>query len=98
MAHVPTTDAAPLSDDDIGLLTIAEAAAAMEVRQGTVRTWILRYTLPTTRLADGRVAVSERALMDCELSRRIWHEARSTHAAAPLPEVSGSAAVSAIRR
>ncbi len=59
-----------ISADSIGLLTVGEAAAIAGIRERTLRVWIVRYQLPTLRLGDGRVLVSERAFLACERSRR----------------------------
>jgi Helix-turn-helix domain len=66
----------PLSSRDIGLLTIAEAAQIAEVTPSTIRVWITRYELPTTRFF-GRVMVSELAFLDCEKGRRDTPEGRA---------------------
>ena len=63
--------AAPVVVDSgqIGLLTISEAAEVAGVSPATVRSWVLRYRLPTVRV-DGRVMLGERALYECERARR----------------------------
>lgn len=69
----------PLTSRDIGLLTIAEAAQIAEVTPSTIRVWIARHKLPTTR-ALGQVMISELAFLDCEKERcdtpegRAWRE------------------------
>lgn len=59
-----------VTGNDISLLTIAEAAHLVGIRERTLRVWIVRYQLPISRLNDGRVLISERAILDCERSRR----------------------------
>ena len=59
-----------ITDNDIGLMTIAEAAEVAGVRASTVRSWISRYRLPTVPSMAGGVLVSERAVLDCEQARR----------------------------
>jgi len=66
----------PLTTRDIGLLTIAEAAEIAEVTPSTIRVWIARHKLPTTRI-QGRVMVSELAFYDCEKARRDTPEGRA---------------------
>lgn len=66
----------PLTPHDIGLLTIAEAAEIAEVTPSTIRVWITRHKLPTTRVL-GRVMVSELAFLDCEKARRDTPEGRA---------------------
>lgn len=56
--------------DSISLLTIAEAATIACVPQSTIRTWISRHHLASTRLSNGRVLVPERALLAYEQQRR----------------------------
>jgi hypothetical protein len=73
----------PLTPHDIGLLTIAEASEIAEVAPSTIRVWITRHKLPTTRVL-GQVMVSELAFLDCEKARRdtpegrAWREKRGT--------------------
>jgi len=59
----------PLTPHDIGLLTLAEAAEIAGFPVATMRVWIVRYQLPTTRIL-GEVMVSEMAFYDCEKARR----------------------------
>jgi hypothetical protein len=59
----------PLSLRDMGLLTLAEAAEIAGFPVATIRVWITRYKLPTTRIL-GQVMVSELAFYDCEKARR----------------------------
>ena len=66
----------PLTSRDIGLLTIAEAAQIAEVTPSTIRVWIARHKLPTTRVL-GQVMVSEMAFYDCEKARRDTPEGRA---------------------
>jgi len=66
----------PLTPHDIGLLTIAEAAQIAEVTPSTIRVWIARHNLPTTR-ALGQVMISELAFYDCEKERRDTPEGRA---------------------
>jgi len=66
----------PLTLRDIGLLTIAEAAQIAEVTPSTIRVWITRHKLPTTR-ALGQVMLSELAFLDCEKARRDTPEGRA---------------------
>jgi excisionase family DNA binding protein len=65
-----------LSEEDIGLLTIAEAADVAEVTPSTIRVWIARHKLPTTRV-QGRVMLHELAFLDCERARRNTPEGRA---------------------
>lgn len=59
----------PLSLRDMGLLTLTEAAEIAGFPVATIRVWITRYNLPTTRIL-GQVMVSEMAFYDCERARR----------------------------
>ncbi len=59
-----------VTEHDLALLTIEEAAAVADVAPGTVRSWISRYGLETVTALDGRTLISERALLDCEYERR----------------------------
>jgi excisionase family DNA binding protein len=61
---------AQLAEHDLALLTVDEAAEVAEVAPGTIRAWIHRYRLATTRTFDGRVLVSEAAVIECEHARR----------------------------
>lgn len=57
--------------DSIGLLTVVQAAAAMGVREATIRTWIRRYPKDVVSArVGGRVMVAERSLMKHELRMR----------------------------
>jgi predicted site-specific integrase-resolvase len=60
----------PLTSRDLGLLTLAEAAQIAGLPVATIRVWITRYKLPTTRALFGQVMVSELAFYDCEKARR----------------------------
>ena len=66
----------PLTSRDLGLLTLAEAAEIAGLPVATIRVWICRYRLPTTR-ALGEVMVSELAFLDCEKDRRDTPEGRA---------------------
>ena len=59
----------PLSSRDLGLLTLAEAAEIAGFPVATIRVWIVRYQLASTRIL-GEVMVSELAFYDCERARR----------------------------
>jgi len=59
----------PLTSRDLGLLTLAEAAEIAGFPVATIRVWIVRHKLPTTRVL-GEVMVSELAFYDCEKARR----------------------------
>lgn len=59
----------PLSHHDLGLLTLTEASQIAGFSVSTIRVWITRYKLPTTRVL-GQVMVSELAFYDCEKGRR----------------------------
>ena len=59
----------PLTTRDLGLLTLAEAAEIAGFPVATIRVWICRHKLPTTRIL-GQVMVSEMAFYDCERARR----------------------------
>ena len=61
---------------DIGLLTLAEAAQIAGFPVATMRVWITRYHLPTTRV-QGQVMVSELAFYDCEKARRNTPQGRA---------------------
>jgi predicted site-specific integrase-resolvase len=61
---------AQLAERDLALLTVEEAAAVAVVAPSTVRVWIHRYRLPTIRRNDGRILVSEAAVIECEHARR----------------------------
>ena len=66
----------PLSSRDLGLLTLAEAAQIAGFPVATIRVWICRYHLATTRML-GEVMVSELAFYDCEKARRDTPEGRA---------------------
>ena len=66
----------PLTARDLGLLTLAEAAQIAGFTVATIRVWIVRYKLPTTK-ALGEVMVSELAFYDCEKARRDTPEGRA---------------------
>lgn len=66
----------PLSHHDLGLLTLPEAAEIAGFPVATIRVWITRYKLPTTRVL-GQVMVSELAFLDCEKARRNTPEGRA---------------------
>jgi len=59
----------PLTPRDLGLLTLTEAAQIAGFPVATIRVWITRHKLPTTRIL-GQVMVSELAFYDCEKARR----------------------------
>ena len=59
----------PLTSRDLGLLTLAEASEIAGFPVSTIRVWITRYNLPTTRVL-GQVMISEMAFYDCEKARR----------------------------
>ena len=59
----------PLTPHDIGLLTLPEAAQIAGFPVATIRVWIWRHKLATTRIF-GQVMVSELAFLDCEKARR----------------------------
>jgi hypothetical protein len=60
----------------MGLLTLAEAAEIAGFPVATIRVWIVRHNLPTTRLL-GQVMVSELEFYDCERARRNTPEGRA---------------------
>ena len=62
-----------LSVDDLALLTVAEAAALVGQRPGTIKAWIRRYELRTHR-EGRRVWVSEADVLDCNLAREGHHK------------------------
>lgn len=66
----------PLTSRDLGLLTLTEAAAIAGFPVTTIRVWIVRYQLVTTK-ALGQVMVSELAFYDCERARRNTPEGRA---------------------
>ena len=66
----------PLSLRDMGLLTLTEAAEIAGFPVATIRVWITRYRLPTTRIL-GQVMVSEMAFYDCERARRNTPQGRA---------------------
>jgi len=66
----------PLSLHDMGLLTLTEAAEIAGFPVSTIRVWITRHNLPTTRIL-GQVMVSEMAFYDCERARRNTPEGRA---------------------
>lgn len=55
--------------DEVGLLTLKEAAAAAHVSAEAVRLWAKRGQV-TSVVHDGQLLVGERSLYDCELARR----------------------------
>jgi len=59
----------PLSAHDIGLITLDEAAEIAGLPASTIRVWITRYRLSSTRVL-GEVMISELAFYDCEKARR----------------------------
>ena len=66
----------PLSHHDKGLLTIAEAAEIAKVSPSTIRVWIGRYNLKTTRVL-GPVMISKTAFIDCVQKRCDTPEGRA---------------------
>jgi hypothetical protein len=66
----------PLTSRDLGLLTLAEAAEIAGFPVATIRVWITRHKLPSTRIL-GEVMVSELAFYDCERARRDTPEGRA---------------------
>ena len=66
----------PLSSRDLGLLTLAEAAQIAGFPVATIRVWIYRYQLATTRVL-GEVMISEMEFYDCERARRDTPEGRA---------------------
>ena len=66
----------PLSHRDKGLFTIAEAAEIAKVSPSTIRVWIGRHKLPTTRVL-GRVMISKTAFVDCVQKRCDTPEGRA---------------------
>jgi DNA-directed RNA polymerase specialized sigma24 family protein len=66
----------PLTARDLGLLTLAEAAQIAGFPVATIRVWITRYQLATTRIL-GEVMVSELEFLDCEKARRNTPEGRA---------------------
>ena len=66
----------PLTAHDLGLLTLTEAAQIAGLPIPTIRVWITRYQLPTTRML-GEVMVSELAFYDCEKARRDTPQGRA---------------------
>lgn len=66
----------PLTTRDLGLLTLTEAAQIAGFPVATIRVWITRHKLPTTR-ALGEVMISELAFYDCEMARRNTPEGRA---------------------
>jgi len=59
----------PLTSRDLGLLTLAEASEIAGFPVATIRVWITRYQLATTK-ALGQVMLSELEFYDCERDRR----------------------------
>lgn len=66
----------PLSSRDLGLLTLAEAAEIAGFPVATIRVWITRYKLASTR-ALGQVMISEMEFYDCERARRDTPQGRA---------------------
>lgn len=66
----------PLSSRDLGLLTLTEAAEIAGFPVSTIRVWICRYRLATTR-ALGEVMISEMEFYDCERARRDTPQGRA---------------------
>lgn len=66
----------PLSLRDMGLLTLTEAAEIAGFPVATIRVWITRYNLASTRIL-GQVMVSELEFYDCERARRNTPEGRA---------------------
>lgn len=62
-----------MSTDDLGLLTVREAAELVDVEVGTIKAWIRRYGLKVHR-EGGRVFVSEADVLDCNLARTGHHK------------------------
>jgi hypothetical protein len=59
----------PLTPRDLGLLTLTEAAQIAGFPVATIRVWITRYKLASTRIL-GETMVSELEFLDCEKARR----------------------------
>ena len=66
----------PLTARDLGLLTLAEAAQIAGFPVATIRVWITRHKLPTTRVL-GRVMISKTAFIDCVQKRCDTPEGRA---------------------
>jgi len=66
----------PLTPRDLGLLTLTEAAQIAGLPVATIRVWITRYKLASTRML-GEVMVSELAFYDCEKARRDTPQGRA---------------------
>jgi len=59
----------PLTPRDLGLLTLNEAAQIAGFPVATIRVWITRHKLASTRIL-GEVMISELEFYDCEKARR----------------------------
>lgn len=68
-----------LTEDDLSLLTVREAAALVGQEVGTIKQWIRRYQL-TVHREGRRVFVSEAEILDCNLARSQHHAHRDVGA------------------
>lgn len=71
-----------LTTDDLGLLTVAEAARAVGVSPATIRKWVARHGLRLVHV-EGRRLLVERDVLDCEAARRRDGRGRRRAAIAP---------------
>lgn len=62
-----------LSGDDLGLLTVREAAELVGQDPGTIKQWVRRYGIRTHR-EGRRVFLSEADVLDCNLAREGHHK------------------------
>lgn len=62
-----------LTADDLGLLTIREAAELVGQQVGTIKAWVRRYGLKVHH-EGRRVFVSEADVLDCNLAREGHHK------------------------
>jgi len=60
----------------LGLLTLPEAAQIAGFPVATIRVWITRYQLASTRVL-GEVMLSELEFLDCERARRNTPQGRA---------------------
>jgi predicted site-specific integrase-resolvase len=73
-----------VTTDQLGLLTVGEAAAIAGVAPATIRTWLHRYPdrIRTTTDTCGRLLVAEADLLDVEHDTRATRRGRPRTAAA----------------
>jgi len=59
-----------LTETDLSLLTVQEAAELVGVAPGTIHQWIARYGLTWHPSGGGQRFLSERDVLECDRARR----------------------------